>query len=74
MDVFGVRVQDLLGILLHGGEQYLHRLLQLGLLTPRSTRPPDQRTDQAMEPEYPARQTVVEPQRIVELLEPAIGS
>ena len=75
VDVFGVRVQDLLGILLHGGEQHFHRLLQLDLLTLGQ----HAHLDQRFGPGHGAlnillRQTVVEPQRIVELLEPAIGS
>ena len=75
VDVFGVRAQDLLGILLHGGEQYLHRLLQLALFTLGQ----HAHLDQRFGPGHGAlnillRQPVIEPQRIVELLEPAIGS
>ncbi|MNF87766.1 hypothetical protein D3C84_702420 [compost metagenome] len=75
VDVFGIRAQDLLGILLHRGEQHLHRLLQLRLLIGGQ----DAHLDQGTGPGHGAldillRQPVIEPQRIVELLEPAIGS
>ena len=75
VDIFGIRAQDLLGILLHRGEQHLHRLLQLCLLIGGQYAHLHQRFG----PGHGAlnillRQAVIEPQRIVELLEPAIGS
>ncbi|MNK88119.1 hypothetical protein D3C87_1080730 [compost metagenome] len=75
VDVFGIRAQDLLGILLHRSEQHLHRLLQFALLIAGQYTHLHQR----LGPGHGAldillRQPVIEPQRIVELLEPAIGS
>lgn len=75
VDVFGIRAEDLLGILLHRGEQHLHRLLQFCLLALGQ----HAHLDQGAGPGHGAldillRQAVIEPQRIVELLEPAIGS
>ncbi len=75
VDVFGVRAQDLLGILLHRGEQHFHRLLQFCLFALGQ----HTHLHQRFGPGHGAlnillRQPVIEPQRIVELLEPAIGS
>ncbi len=75
VNVFGIGIEDLMGILLHRGEQHFHRLLQLSLLG----RGQYAHFHQRLGPGHGAldillRQPVIEPQRIVELLEPAIGS
>ena len=75
VDIFGVRTQICWGSCCTEASKHLHRLLQLALLIGGQ----DSHLDQRFGPGHGAlnillRQPVIEPQRIVELLEPAIGS